>query len=458
MYKITFYQWLLGAVILCITCMGCKKFLDKKPNEKLVIPTTIQDLQALLDQYARVNQFNPGAAEKSADDYYLTTADWEGLTVNTDKRMYVWEPDNLFSEGLSNDWAVAYQNVYRANTVLYESGKIEKTAANTLAWNTCLGHAYFTRANMFLKVATIWAPAYDKNTAASDMGIPLRLDPDFNVQSVRASVKETYAAIISDAREAAALLPETAIHLLRPARPAALALLARTFLAMGMYDSCMKYSTAALALNNQLTNFNTLNLAANYPFAPRFSSVEILMDSYMNAAGPVSNTRAKIDSVLYDSYETNDLRKQAFFRSNNNGTYRHKGSYSGSSSLFDGFSTNELYLMQAECNARLGFLPEAAASLNALLLTRWRTGTFVPFVFNDATEAKAIILQERRKELIMRGLRWMDIKRLNVEGAGIVLQRVLNGETITLMPNDKRYALPIPENVIRLSGMPQNRR
>jgi hypothetical protein len=56
----------------------------------------------------------------------------------------------------------------------------------------------------------------------------------------------------------------------------------------------------------------------------------------------------------------------------------------------------------------------------------------------------------------MRGLRWMDIKRLNKDGAKITLTRNVEGNTYTLPPNDLRYALPIPEEVISLTGMPQN--
>ena len=77
-----------------------------------------------------------------------------------------------------------------------------------------------------------------------------------------------------------------------------------------------------------------------------------------------------------------------------------------------------------------------------------------------ATEQEALtkILTERRKELPFRGLRWMDIKRLNKEGANIILVRNMNGQTYTLQPNHIRYALPIPESVIALSGMQQNPR
>jgi hypothetical protein len=92
------------------------------------------------------------------------------------------------------------------------------------------------------------------------------------------------------------------------------------------------------------------------------------------------------------------------------------------------------------------------------MVKRWKENTFIPIVINNADSALAVILQERRKELLMRGLRWMDIKRLNEEGAGIIVTRKINGQVINLSPKDPRFALPIPEDVIALSGMKQNPR
>lgn len=77
---------------------------------------------------------------------------------------------------------------------------------------------------------------------------------------------------------------------------------------------------------------------------------------------------------------------------------------------------------------------------------------------NSHAEALNIILKERRKELLIRGLRWSDLKRYNRGGANITLTRTVNGQTYTLSPNDLRYAVAIPEDIITLTGMPQNPR
>jgi len=64
---------------------------------------------------------------------------------------------------------------------------------------------------------------------------------------------------------------------------------------------------------------------------------------------------------------------------------------------------------------------EAMFELNALLSKRWTTGTFTNLEATDPAQALNIILLERRKELLFRGLRWIDIKRFNKEGAGKAL-------------------------------------
>ena len=100
--------------------------------------------------------------------------------------------------------------------------------------------------------------------------------------------------------------------------------------------------------------------------------------------------------------------------------------------------------------------------LNALLVTRFKKEngktTYREIHDMNSDELLTRILLERRKSLIFRGIRWYDLKRLNRDGANIVLKRKVEGKEFILQPNDLRYALPIPNDIIELSDIVQNPR
>jgi SusD family. len=454
------------SVIFFLTVLaGCQKFLDEKTNSKLIVPEELRDLQALLDEYSLVNQSGIGAMEACSDDYYLSESDFQGLNTNL-QHLYIWG-DLAFPAG-TNDWSRTYDNVYIANTVLDHLSEIARTEENKAEWDNIKGQALFLRAKCFLQALLTWSVAYDASTAENDWGIPLRLTSDMTVPTQRASVAESYNQIIADLEEAIDLLENDALHVLRASKAAAFSMLARTYLSMRDYDKCFEYSNKALAIKNDLLDYNLnppLNPGANFPFnniSLLYNNPEIIYASRMSTPSLLGNTRAKIDSTLYDSYEANDLRRVVFLKPNSGasaGTFGFKGSYDGSANLFDGLATDEVFLMRAECYARKDMILEAMNDLNTLMIKRWKDdGSWVPFDATNPDEALEKVLNERRKELLMRGLRWMDIKRLNKEGRGITIERKLGGNTYKLVPNDPKYALPIPGDVISLAGIPQNSR
>ena len=440
--------------IFITTGVSCKKFLDEKQDQKLVVPKTVQDLQSLLEVWFTVNRYGPQMGEVSADDYYMTNEDWLASNEYL-RRGYVWEGRNLFTPGSNNDWGNTYYNIYRANTVLFYLDKIDRVPGDQPSWNTTKGTAHFLRGSWFAQVAWIWSQAYNRNTASADLGIPLRLTPDFNERTHRSNLQQTYDQIIFDLKEAAFYLPERASHPISPSKSAAFGWLSRVYLSMGEYDSAGVYAGKAISLHPDLMDFNDLNAAANAPIAS--FNKEVIYHSVINKT--LSTTRARIDTLLYNSYDNNDLRKAVYFRFFSN-RYIFKGSYDGSDvagGWFNGIASDEMYLNRAEYYARNGDKDEALQDLNTLMIKRWRNnGTWMPILAASSEEALTIILSERRKELTQRGLRWMDIKRLNKQGANISLRRIINATEYNLQPNDKKYALPIPEDVIQMTGIPQN--
>ncbi len=454
----TTHYYLLAVCFLVLLSVGCKKYLEKKSSTGITIPTTLYDLQALMDNSNDMNrQRTPTFGEASADEYFLLQSDYDGQTER-DQDVYKWVPYDNYR--WPNDWSYNYLPVYNADYCLEQLDKINKNNTNQTAWNNVKGSALFYRSYYFLQLAWTFSKAYDEDSSANDLGIPLRLSSDFNEVSVRASVQDTYDRIISDAKESIDYLPNLPIQPFRPSKVAAYGLLARTYLSMRKYDSAFKYANLCLQIKSDLINYNgdaDIIGPLNDPNAPfkLFNKETIFYTEMCFDVNVINVYYAKIDTVLYNTYANNDIRKIAFFTSYN-GYQAFKGNYSQDNyAVFTGLATDEMFLIKAECSARKGDKVTALNDLNILLSKRFDT-SFIPVVAIDAQDALRKILLERRKELTFRGLRFQDIKRLNKEGANIIPERKINGGIYKLPPNDNRYALPLPKTVIDESGMAQN--
>ncbi|CDS92100.1 conserved hypothetical protein [Sphingobacterium sp. PM2-P1-29] len=445
-------------LLLTLLISGCEKFLDEKSDKSLAIPTTLRDLQALLNNVYDVNYSFCSAGEASCDDHFLKDADYNGLNYESDKRQYTWQPDYVTrpQSSAGDEWYNCYKVIYICNSVLQglEENKLTGQEADYIK-----GQALVFRAARFLDGAQIWSPVYNRATANTDLGMVLRLDPDINTLSIRSSVQETYERILQDLTDALPLLPATISSPTLPTKAAVYGLLARTHLIMGSYADALKNAERAFEIINELIDFNGLNPNANYPI-PSVNQIskEIVFQTRMFSSAINNFNIARISKSLYNLYDAGDLRKDIYFRKVVDGEYRFKGTHTGNTGLITGITTSELLLIIAECNARLDDISEAGNALNKLLIKRWDVNQFIPYSFTDKDSALNTILIERRKELVYRGLRWSDIKRLNRDGHNIILTRSVNGQTITLPPNDLRYAIAIPETIIEISDIQQNPR
>lgn len=429
--------------------------MDKKSDASLVVPNRVEDLQALLDYPEYMNYSTPIFGEASADDYYVLDETFDLFQGRIDADAYIWNPVDYF---FPNDWSAAYFPIHTANICLERIENIPRTSQNEIQWNNVKGSALFYRAYYFLNLVWTFSQAYDPSTSTSDLGIVLRLGTDFNEASVRSTVEETYQQILKDLYQALNYLPPYPEHVMRPSQAAVYGVLAKTYLSMRQYDSAGKYSNLCLSMNSDLLDFNDpaeVNVNSNTPF-PEFNKEIVFYSEVTNVFLVMSHSsRMLVDTALYDSYQSNDLRKKAYFRSRTGG-YGYKSLYAGGR-MFSGIATDDMYLIRAECYARQNKTDLALADLNALLSKRYESGAFVPVDAATASEVLEIILLERRKELFHRGgNRWMDLKRLNKEGAGITLTRKVKNNLYTLAPNDSKYALPLPKDIIEQTGMPQN--
>ncbi|MEE1946429.1 RagB/SusD family nutrient uptake outer membrane protein [Pedobacter sp. KR3-3] len=451
--------------LLFLALVSCKKqdeWLDKKSDKSDVVPTTLADLQTVLDNDKTLNEGMPALGILGSDNMTLLYTIWLTGTTNQERGAYIFDKD-IYKGELGFEWNNGYQQIAAANIVLEGLAKIDPSPSSQGQWNALKGAALAHRSIAAYNLLQEFAKSYDQATAATDPGIILKNSADVNEPVSRASVAECYARVITDLKEAEQLLPILQAVATRPSKTAVQAMLAKTYLLMGNYALAKDYATSALTANGTLADFNTLNAPAapNYSM-PAFDKkfAEIIFYSETGNFNLMGYQQLMVAPELYRLYGTNDLRKNLFFEDRGNGNVYFRGQYTGSGIYFSGLATNELYLIRAECQARLDNKEGAAADLNALLVKRCKTGTYGSYQPATADEALKKVLEERRKELPFTGnIRWEDLRRLNHEpGFAKTVTHVLNGQSYILPPNDKRYVLPIPDDEIRLSGIAQNER
>jgi tetratricopeptide (TPR) repeat protein len=443
----------VSIVILGSVLSGCSKYLDEKPDKRLVTPSSAEDIRALLDHNYVMNTLAYGLGEASADNYYLTEDAWASLN-DAMRNIYVWG-DEIAFEFSPNPWQNLYVPVNYANVALEAIDRLTSGNLNN-EFALLKGSALFYRSYSFFILTVTWAKQYHPNTSSQDLGVPLRLTSDFNVVSTRATVQQCYDRIIQDLNEALELLPVEPAHSMRPSKWAVYGLLSRVYLSMRDYDNALHYANLCLQIKSELLDYNLLNTKAPFPIPP--FNEEVIFNTN-GGSMIISPSIAIIDTALYASYEDMDLRKRIYFNILQDGSARFKGSYFGTVSHFMGLAVDEILLTRAECFARTDRITEALLDLNNLLIHRYEKDQYEPISVQNENEVLAIILRERRKELVMRDVRWMDLKRLNLEPAHArKIVRQIDGRRYELTPNENRYALPIPMTVIEISGMPQNPR
>ncbi|MDO5665544.1 MAG: RagB/SusD family nutrient uptake outer membrane protein [Bacteroidia bacterium] len=459
-------QYLFAIVIVFASLLtSCDDFLNIKPHGEL-LPETAADYETLLNHYdmLRASETYP---IYMTDDAFLPdqSIGFCGFdyAYPHEQNLYSFS-SNLFGD--SEDdllWEEAYRRIYNYNVVIHHissASKATEEMKQSLRAEALLGRAY-----EYLILVNIYAKHYDPKTATADPGIPLILKDDITLENLtRASVQDVYNSIESDLKEAVAHLPERPkLNAFRASKPAVLGLLARMYLYNGNYAEALKYANEALAKNNFLLDYTKYEVVnpnfamgrINLPEREK-NKEAIYLRSAPNQNGISGYVYASDDLIgIYD--KENDQR---FDFSMTNAPYGWADQPAPYNSyylwvLFQftnvGITTPEIYLTAAECEARVGSKDKAIELINKLRENRIKGNSALSAATND--EALKLVLEERRRELAMVGCtRFIDLKRLNLDPRfAKTITRTVNGETISLPPNDPKYVLPIPAKVLRFN-------
>jgi hypothetical protein len=465
MKKIKYTMILFLGILILASCKR-SEFLDIKPKG-IVIPTKLQDFRLLLDNVisaASSGSVTSGFSGKHqstllmSDNVKLTPQLTEALFKQEyEVRTYLFD-DMIYGPSEDDlDWNRYYQHIYVANVIL---AGLKEIAGESAEKSLLEAEARLHRGYAYLNLVNMYAAHYNSATAGTDIGVPIRQGIELSgVNLPRASVQAVYDLVIEDLLYGTKNLADKQPGTLqfRPSKAAAFGLLARVYLYQARYTEALAVVESALSLQGTLRDINNDPISFYAPglrvFPDQTVDAEVIW--FKDQGGLVLIPSSE---ELLNSYENGDLRKEWY------GAVRDHlllgndvdGVIYGAQLLANntsaGVRVSELYLIRAECNARLGNIGLANNDLNALRKKRFKPADYSDVNITDKTALLKFVKTERRRELAADAERLFDIKRYNLlDQDGISLTHSYNGKTITLSPNSKNWVLPIGAKYIQMN-------
>lgn len=483
---------ILFVLLISCFCFSCKDFLDLTPKNEVVV-YSLEDVKTEMSSYLYSLSCNSNYKIWYRDDKIIFPTDvatYAALCMYSDdidmtqfmttyvKRGGYEKPyyENIKWEGASwaaDFWYNSYVNIGFLNTILKD---LSNAPENDEEWRERIGgEARVFRVYHAFKLLQFFAPYHD-----NQLGIPLNLDPDQIEGGERWSQARVYQFLIDELTE---VLGFTALpdenwdvaynkDLIR-------SLLAEIYWFKAMsaaaedddWKNAEKYSAEVMATRDLMKTTNEYRVL----FTPSVSASYVKNNPhalFMFAFSGNGYYREGIwgdiadgtDEVQYPARELMDLftdpgdiRLNAFFgiyeESGNEYQYVDKFRYGRNmDDVVILFRIEEMCLINAEAKARQQDLEGAKAVLEDFKKAK------VPGYTHFSGDVLAEILKERRKEFCFESdLRWLDMKRLDLEvkRLGVTEESVV--EQYTLSTGDYRYALPIPvESEIMYNPIEQN--
>lgn len=448
---------------------SCNDFLDIQPKGEL-IPETTEDFESMLN-YAQLVKGGDTYPTYLTDDVFLPNeSDGISPALNTVAKsvinLYTFK-SVIFSDSEEDKfWTNTYARIFYFNSVI--DRVLDSTVGTEAQKRSIRAEALLGRAFEYLTLVNLYAKHYDAQTASTDPGVPLVLEAEIDRGNLkRASVQEVYDQVRTDLEEAIQHLPETPkYNACRGSIYAGLGLLARMYLYMGDYTQALSYANRSLEKNSSLLDLKNYRVVKpeaaigrnNVPDLDKNpENIYIRMAPYVYG---MSRTACVSEDLLALYDKTNDQRALIFITNTPFGVSVSNYVWMQYIRTNLGIATPEIYLIAAECEARVGSKTRAMELVNTLRDNRILNHTaLVPASDDDVLR---IVLEERRRELPMIGiLRVPDLKRLNTDARfAKTITHISGTDTLTLVPGDKKYILPIPSVVMRFNPgtMVQNER
>ena len=475
-------------LILCVLLFNsCGKFLEEF-SQDLAYAESCADLDEILigngymeqpEGFAKASIYGNGYypyIHVMDDDVIMTVFKKDGITdlINEMvpyKNFYDWSDQLTINpktdeEWEDKDWEKMYSHIAYLNVIIAHVKKFSHDSVETR--NRIEGEARFLRGAYYYLLTNLYANPYVKESASSDMGVPLNLTEDIvDEYYKRNSMEECYRVIVEDLKVAADKLKGvTQPTIYRVNDLAARILLSRVYLYMGEWQLALDECQKALALEGvELMDLKSFQGREKERYVLDNKNPEIVFTQGYSATNTFYDQMSYFcictfggseDLIsLYNRFEEQqikDLRLDAFFEVI--GDEQYKMSKVGEK-VYDCFviRSAELYLNKAEAEAMLD-KAEAIQTIKTLLNNRFEGG--IPDI--DGLSGKdlvSFIRDERRRELCFEAHRWFDLRRYavspkypekkSIRHTAYDIKGKLEGDYV-LKPygEDPAWVLPIP--------------
>lgn len=361
--------------------------------------------------------------------------------------------ENPSSVEPSDYWTIGYRIIANANQFELNIPTAPLSDAQKTAY---LAETRALRAESYFTLIQWYAKPYTLDPEA--LGVPLLTAPVGPNDPLvgRAKVKEVYALIVSDLLFAEANIPASKTSIFRMTKGAIQGFLARVYLTMGNYPEASKYAKLARAgkpLGNAaslLAGFRAPTSEWIYALNSRTddNSGFITVNSFYDPFD-IGYSSFRVNDNFFNSFAANDIRREQFNVDGVIGERRGPEGYLinkfdfASSPAQDQviIRSSEMYLIEAEAEARIGGANETAAKA-ALLAIQARAGVATTPSTNTGAALIAEIMTERGKELYGEGFKFFDLLRTKTpvtRATGVGHWAIVN-----FQPGDNKLVLPLP--------------
>jgi len=472
--------------IILLTLFGCSDFLDENPDNRIEANTLEKASELLVGAYP-------------ASDYLFTdwmTDDVEYIETNTQVNemtdAFLWEEmDQYDGQGTPGYyWNRAYEAIAQANAALEAINEIETIDVEFK--KAIRGEALLCRAYAHFMLASFFANNYDASGSNSGLGITYMTKPEKVLlkEYKRNTIAEVYSFIEKDLLEGLELVSDdyySGSKKYHFTTTAANAFACRFYMYKGDYTESIKYTNKIMGENTvnpayikNLDEYGAqsgLNAKRDYYVRNSDASNILIVEKLVGIGLRYSygyRTGTRQWSSIFDDkiWSGDDLRglHMGYYGDGARNTIRaakfKEEFYKESLTATTGFPFyvqpifrgEELLLNRIECNIMLGNTTAAIADLNAFAAFRYNAvnlktiaevQTYYTTINEEGnqvvpSEEEALLmllLDEKRKEFLQEGMRWLDIKRHNLSISHITY----DGREVVLEKDDLRKVLQIPQ-------------